>query len=153
MPTIHIVPVKCRELLFDPDAAPLFREYAAECSIPELGAISPQRDIYEAMEKNGVAHFFGAYDGVHLVGFAVMLIYILPHYGSKVATTESLFLAKLSRGWGNGVSLMKYLENYARERDCKAFLYTAPRGGRLARLLSLFKEYRRTNDVFLRQLN
>lgn len=145
-----IKPVSYATILDDPKAEALLAEYAAECSMPELGPPSPQRELYEVLEKSGGFQAFGVYSHETLVGFASILIYCLPHYGVKIATTESIFILESQRGRGHG--LLGYLNEYARENGCVAFLYTAPVGSRFDRMMSVMNEYRHTNNVYLRSL-
>lgn len=145
-----IKPVGYAELLKHAD---LLAEYAAECSIHEIGAINPQPDIYEAMERAGISRMFGAFSEGFLIGFASMLVTVLPHYGQKTATVESLFVSEPFRKTGAGLGLMAAMEDYASEAGCKAMLYSAPTGGKLERLLSRRKGSRRTNAVFCIALN
>ena len=134
------------------DAEDLLAEYAAECSIPEIGTVNPQPEMYAAMERAGAVRMFGAFYEGKLVGLASVLITVLPHYGQKAATIESLFVAKSFRSKGLGPELMRAVEAHAKEAGCKAILYSAPSGGKLERLLSKRKDMRRTNSVFCRPL-
>jgi GNAT superfamily N-acetyltransferase len=133
-------------------ATDLLAEYAAECSIPEIGEVCPQPAIYEALERAGVVQVFGGYADGQLVGFASLLLTVLPHYGRKTATVESLFVAQVYRTSGIGAALMEAMESAARDAGCAAILYSAPAGGKLERLLDLRRAYRRTNAVFCRSL-
>jgi GNAT superfamily N-acetyltransferase len=121
-------------------ATDLLAEYAAECSIAEIGPVDPQAALYQTMETLG------------MVGFASLLMTILPHYGRKVATLESLFVGKDARSSGLGRELMAAVEQHARQNGCVAILYSAPAGGQLERVLMLRKGYHRTNSVFCRSL-
>ena len=140
------------DILADPHAQELIGEYAAECSIPAIGRIEPQIEMYRALEESGMMRCFGVYDGNTLVGFASVLISILPHYGRKVATVESLFVASAHRP-KHGKDLLKTLETDAAEADCEAILYSARAGSQLELLLLLKSAYRFTNSVFCRRLN
>jgi GNAT superfamily N-acetyltransferase len=129
---------------------PLLAEYAAECSIPEIGPAHPQPQIYAAMEKNGLMQCFGApWEGA-FAGFGSVLTPVLPHYGLKVATVESLFVSQDKRRCGLGRELMRMIEQYSREQSSVGILYSAPAGGQLERVLDRSKHYRRTNTVFYR---
>ena len=134
------------------EAKELLQEYAKECSIPEIGQINPRADLYTTMEKSGMFSIFGAFSGDVLVGFAALLIYVLPHYGRKIATPESLFVAKAYRSGAIGSDLMQTIEDYATQEGCAAILYSAPHGGQLERVLALREPYRRTNSTFCRSL-
>lgn len=139
------------DILGAPNAEGLLNEYAAECSIPEIGLISPQAKMYEAMEASGLLHLFGAFLGEDLIGFATLLIYVLPHYGCKVAASESLFVAIKHRR-GIGMRLLETIESHAQEQGCAAILYSAPVDSQFETLLSLQDKYRRTNSAFCRSL-
>ena len=97
-------------ILQDESAAALLSEYAAECSIPEIGETAPQEALYAQMENAGMMSCFGVFFGDSLVGFATILVYVLPHYGRRVASVESLFIAKAHRDGGNGSELMRTIE-------------------------------------------
>jgi hypothetical protein len=129
------------------DYPELLEAYAAECSIPLIGQINPQPKTYELMEQAGILKCFGFFEGHSLVGFVTVLTTVLPHYGKKVATVESIYAKR------GGKDLMDAVENYAKESGCVAILYSAPSGGRLERLLSLKKNIKRTNAIFCRDLS
>ena len=133
--------------------AELVKEYAAECSLPEIGEVQPNGEIYAAMERVGVAQVFAAFDGEQMIGFAAVLTPVNPHYSKRVAVLESIFVTQSARKTPIGRDLMRTVEAYAKEIGCKAILYSAPTGGKLERmLLKLWKRYRQTNTVFCRPL-
>lgn len=142
-----IKPVKCADWLEIPEAQPMIAEYAEECSIPAIGKINPQGRAYAAMEDAGLMQSFVAYDGEGLAGFANVLTPVMPHYGVRVATSETLFIAKRS---GLGTDLMRAMEEYAKRVGCVGILVSAPTGGRFERYLDASKQYQRTNSVFFR---
>lgn len=128
----------------------LIAEYGEECSIPGIGPINPQGQIYSALEQAGALNCFGAFDGDKMVGFALLLQPIIPHYGVKVGTPESLFVAKTSIA---GRELMAHVEQFAKDAGSVGILYSAPVGGRFERYLEASKEYQRTNAVFFRRFD
>lgn len=139
------------ELFSDTRCAELIDEYAAECGIALVGKPAPRRDIYENLEASGLGQCFAAYEQGELVGFAMLVTSVVPHYGLACATPESIFV---KRGSHSGTALMRALEEYAMERGCRAIFYTAPANSRMARLLFLCAdEYRNTNHVFAKRLN
>lgn len=148
----EIRPLRYGDILGAQNSAELLAEYSEECSIPEIGEPNPQNALYARMEAAGFMHCFGAFEDGSLIGFAAVLFYVLPHYGKKVASVESLFLAKNRRSNGAGSELMSTLEHEAKTNGCEAILYSAPTGGQLERLLSAKKSCRRTNAVFTRKL-
>lgn len=145
-----IRPASYAQILNDPNAKLLLYEYALECSIPELGYASPQAELYELLERSGGFQAFGVYEQLELQGFATVLDYVLPHYGAKVATSESIFVSKNHPK--AGMDLLVTVEEYAARKDCLAFLYSAPVGSRFDRLLATSNRYRHTNNVYLKTL-
>lgn len=131
----------------------LIAEYAEECSITAIGEIDPQSEIYAKLENVGMSQSFMVYSGGEEIGFAIVLTPVLPHYGKRVATMESLFVSKDHRSSGAGRILMKAVEDYAKQIGCAGILYSSPTGGQLERLLEASKEYQRTNAVFFRRLD
>lgn len=131
----------------------LIAEYAAECSIPAIGEINPQHDTYAAMENVGLLQSFMVLDDARKVGFAIVLTPVLPHYGKRIATLESLFVAKGNRSSSAGRELMRAVEKYAESAGCVGILYSAPAGGQLEGLLNARREYQRTNAVFFRRFD
>jgi len=143
---ITIKHVRYAEIESAPNYAEIIAEYGAECSIPEIGPVSPQPSLYAALEQSGGFHLFGVYSGETLIGFVSVLIYTLPHYGQKIATTESIFLAAAHRNSSTGADMLHLAKLLAKEQGCKVLLCTAPVGSRFGRLLSL--QSRHTNDVY-----
>lgn len=148
---MEIKEVSFRQILSELHAAALFAEYAEECSLPELGKVNPQEQLYDAMERSGGMKAFAVYAGMQMIGFATLLIYSVPHYGKKIAATESVFV---SRGYRSlaGNKLLAHLESFAKERGCEALLYSAPFASRFAALLQARKDCRLSNSIYLKKL-
>lgn len=144
-----IEPCAVNEIL---DSTELIAEYAAECSIPAIGEINPHRELYALMEKSGLMQCFMARDEQN-IGFAIVLMPVMPHYGKRIATLESIFIAADKRTGGAGRKLMDAIEAHTASEGCVGILYSAPAGGRLERLLESSKQYHRTNAVFYRRLS
>jgi hypothetical protein len=140
------------DVLGDANAQEMLEAYAAECSIPALGKVNPQPEIYSALEQSGASRCFGVFEGDKTIGFSNVLYSIIPHYGSKVAVVESLFLIQEHRYGGNGLALMASIEDDARTYDCVGIFYSAPIKSRLASLLMALPEYVGTNFVYYRSL-
>ena len=147
-----ILPIHFSQILEAPNAIELLAEYAAECSIPEIGEINPQAELYARMEQSGSFQVFGAFEGEELIGFAAVLVYLNPHYGKMIATVESIFLSPVHRTSTAGNGLMNAIEEYARGKECEAILYSAKAGTSFEKLLSILKPYQRSHSVFLRHL-
>lgn len=130
----------------------LLQEYAAECSIPEIGTPQPSSQVYEALERAGVLQCFAAFHVEHIVGFATVLLPIMPHYSKRVATVESIFITESARKSGIGMELMNAVEEFAKDAGCAAILWSAPTGGKLERVLRADRHYRNSNAVFVRNL-
>jgi GNAT superfamily N-acetyltransferase len=132
------------------DQPELLAEYAAECGVAALGPISPQWEMYERMQAAGLLQMFGVYVDGGMVGFANVLVSVLPHYGFIASTVESLFVAQAHRNSGAGARLMKTIERHARDRECKAVFYGAPAGGKMEGLLG--KRYARASSMYYKPL-
>lgn len=150
---IAIKPITCDDMEHSPNLGELLAEYAAESRIEGLEAhkTGVQVGTYRALEAAGVLHMLGAYEGDKLVGFLLMLVSVLPHYGVKAATTESYFVQAMHRSGGAGAKLLHEAERIAREAGAVGLLVSAPAGGRLARVLP-HAGYTHTNEVFFRSL-
>jgi GNAT superfamily N-acetyltransferase len=137
--------VRYSDILGAPNAAELISEYAQECVVQ----IDPQVEAYRAMERAGAFVAFGVYDGDVLVGFASVLMAVMPHDGRKVGTVESIFVSEGHRR-DTGGSLMLALEDYAQSAGCADLLYTARVGSRMEWILSHRKKCRHTHSVHTR---
>lgn len=153
MGVTSVVPVAYSEILGAANAAELLAEYAAECSLPEIGAIDPQAATYAAMERTGAFQCFGVFADGALVGFASLLVYVNPHYNKPVATVESLFVAAAHRSGEAWYQLKAALKEHSRKRGSVVLLVSALVNSKLARLLFLDEdEFRLSHHVFLGRL-
>ena len=84
----------------------LLTKYAEESAIPGMGNPSPSFDQYKQLESSGALHPIGAWKGDDLVGFVLVLVWTIPHYGRKAASTESFFVEPLARPQGFGLKLL-----------------------------------------------
>lgn len=144
--------VSFRDIVADPRAEFLFAEYAEECSIGELGQINPQCGLYQQMEDSGAMQAFGVYLDGGLVGFATVLTWIVPHYGRKISSTESIFIASAHRSTVSGRDFLSFLESFAKGKGAHDFQCTAPTGSRFERFLEMCGDYRRTNSIHVKAL-
>lgn len=127
--------------------------YAEESAIKELQAAGPGPDIesYRRLEASGALRCMSARQDGMLIGFAFVLIAVLPHFGVKTASMESLFILKSHRKHGAGLALMRFAESVARASGAAGLLVSAPVGGRLERILPGVG-YQATNRVFYKPL-
>lgn len=146
---VTVKPVSVKDILACPE---MFTAYAAECSIPEIGPVNPQTEMYVAMERTGQMHSFGLFKDGEMIGFVTVFVYVLPHYGRKIGAVESIYLGKRNRLGRNGFALMKAAEECAKANGCMVILYSGRVGTDFERLLSLHGAYKHTNSVFLRSL-
>jgi hypothetical protein len=137
--------VRYLDILGAPNAAQLISEYAEECTV----AINPQVEAYGAMERAGAFFSFGVYDTGTLVGFASVLMAVMPHDGRKIGTVESIFVSEGHRR-DTGGSLMLALEKHAEESGCTELLYVARVGSRMEWILEHRKKCRHTHSVHTR---
>lgn len=146
-----VVRIPVASIFEDPAWPDLEKEYAAECSIAMIGPIQPQPQIYDAMEKAGVLRCFGAYRNGDMIGFATVLIPVLPHYGKRPATVESLFVTKGERKGGTFARLRRAIKDGVRDVS-EVMLYSAPAGGAMEMILSHDPACVKTNVIFAEKL-
>lgn len=144
---LRVLPIRYSDVL----GSPLIEEYAADCGIDAIGKPDPQVEMYEQMESIGLMRVFGLYRDALLIGFAAVLVSVLPHYGKKVATVESLYVTTKHRGLASG-KLLKAVEAYAGASGCVSILYSAPALSDFSRMLANRGDYRRTSSVYCRRL-
>lgn len=135
MPSIEIRLSSVADVLNAPNFGALAAEYAAECATRELGEPRPVWTTYANLEAAGVLHTFAAWRGAELIGFLVMLVSQLPHYGTVTAMTESIFVADQARKGGAGLRMLRAAEAFAREHGAAALMVSGPSTGRLAKVL------------------
>ena len=145
----EIMRTSVRHLFACDEITGLLQEYADQSSNPELPSANPKQELYLGMEEAGFLHVIAAFLGNELIGFATVVVAVLPHYGVPVATMESIFVRDRHRRSGAGIKLVREAEALARDEGAKGLLVTAPAGGRLSRVMPKIG-YRETNTVFFR---
>ena len=138
------------ELESAPNLKALFDAYEEESSIAGMPSNSPQVHTYRMLEKSGVLQCIGAFKGEELIGFVCVLTTILPHYGARMSSTESIFVAKEHRASRAGMYLIREAERLAERLQSVGLAVCAPIGGRLDQLLPLIG-YEPTNRVYVRR--
>lgn len=152
MSEVRIASCRAGDIFDDPASAELFAEYAGECANPVTGAAPPVRAMYEALEESGAVRCVAAYCDGALCGFACVSMVVAPEFEMRWARVERLFVGRAARPTGLGAMLMRRIEDDARDAGCVDIYYSAPIGSRLAKLLFLREEYRKTNHIFTRRL-
>jgi GNAT superfamily N-acetyltransferase len=111
-----------------------------------------QVDMYQNMEKFGILYALGAFKDDELAGFALLTVTVVPHYGVKVGSTESIFVAVEHRKGGPGLRLLREAECWAKELGAVGMLVSSPYGARLAEVLPR-AGYKPSNQVFFKGLS
>jgi GNAT superfamily N-acetyltransferase len=151
MPSISIRPCTVSDMENAHNLAALLAEYGVESAIEGLGQPSAQIETYRQMEALGMLCLIGAFQGDELVGFLIMIVSVLPHYGKRIASTESFFVASAARKGGAGLKLLCEAERLAKSLGAMGFFVSAPTNSRLDSVLTA-KQYRHTNQVFFKVL-
>lgn len=151
MDSILVHKITLADIQNAPNCASLMAGYADECAIAELTPHDPQYAQYAAMEQAGFTHFLGAYCGDRLIGFVVILIATLPHFGKRIATTESLYVEPGQRRTGAGLDLIRRAQTFAQEQGAMGLFICAPVGSTLSKLLPAIG-YRQTNQTYFKGL-
>lgn len=147
--TITIRPCAVSEIEDAPNLAALLAEYGEESAIDGLGGQDAQIETYHQMEDIGALFPVGAFDGDALVGFLLMIVSILPHYGKRVASSESFFVTNSARKKGAGLKLLREAERMAQDLGALGLFISAPMGSRLYQVLEA-KRYAETNRIFFK---
>ena len=150
---ITVRPSTFSEIQQAPNIESVLAGYYAESAIPEIEKhkVGVQWPMYEGLESTGRLVVYAAWDGDTLAGSLIFLDSMLPHYGVDVAIVESYYVLPEYRKTGAGLKLLVEAELEATRRGAKAFMASAPIGGRLAEVLPGLG-YRETNRVFARAL-
>jgi GNAT superfamily N-acetyltransferase len=151
-PILTVRRVGCAEVMEHADFPELAAAYAEECRIAGLPMPDGKLEIYQMLEGGGCFQGLGAFLGERLIGFAVVIAAVTPHYGVQIAVTESLFVGKPYRKTGAGLALLRAAEDYARSVGSPGLLVSAPTGGVLARVLERKKGFRETNRAFFKEV-
>src|ERR1700723_3378204 len=117
----------------------LIEEYAKESAIHGLPHPNAKMSLYKQIETAGAIYPFAAYLRGALIGFATVLMSIIPHYGIGIAVTESLYVAEEHRKTGAGIKLINTAKGCAKHHGSPGILICAPTGGVLAELLAKSK--------------
>lgn len=138
--------IKVAELFSYPEFPGLVDEYMAESGNLKLPK-NPQIEIYQAIEDAGRLGVVAVFNGSHLVGFAVFILTVLPHYSTVTASVESIFITKKQRKGAAGLVLIEEMKRYAKDQGAQGVYIGCRVGSRLERLLEkLGKE--KINSVF-----
>jgi len=135
------------DLESDPAFYALVDGYTRECAIPEFTPGEVQVDTYNLMEQAGALHTFAVRTGNTLVGFLLILLHKLPHFGVRTAVVESIYVDPEHRG-GVGLSVVTAAKNFAAEQGVRGLLMSAPVGSQLSQLLPHL-DFRHTNETFM----
>ncbi|GAB3458480.1 GNAT family N-acetyltransferase [Insolitispirillum peregrinum] len=152
MARVSVRPCSCSEIFEHPDFDRLRREYGEETAIAGLPDPQSKLEVYFSLEGSGTFQAYGAFCGAELVGFAAVIVPMMPHYGVCVAVMESLFVGWDWRRSGAGIALIRAAERHARTARAPGLLISAPVVGPLAEVLERMRGYRETNRIFLKEL-
>lgn len=151
MSSLHIRTLTLAEALAQPHLPALLQAYGEESALQELEPAEMQTAIYQAMEANGCLHLLAAFDGDDMVGLLALIVSVLPHYGKRVASTESFFVSEDARKTGAGLALLRAAEKHAQELGAVGLMVSAALHSRLARVMWGL-DYRPTHRVYFKEL-
>ncbi len=139
------------EIFSSPNFETLRDQYIAEGKVAGMPHPDVKEAAYRLMESQGAMTCYGAFMGDLLVGFAVLLAPVIPHYGVHVVTADSLFVGWDYRKTGAGLRLIRTIERFARGLKAPGILLSSPSRGRLAGVLPRMG-YHETHQVFFKRL-
>lgn len=149
--SVDIREVSVAEIARAPNIHALLDEYGEESGLEGMPPPAWQLDVYLQMEEAGFLHPLGAYEGGRLLGFLLLLVHSVPHYGAVIAVSESFFVASADRSTGAGMKLLKAAEKKAVALEAVGLLVSSPAHGRLGEVLAK-TEYVVSNVVYFRSL-
>ena len=153
MPGMEIKALTVDEFLSRPEWPALIREYAVESALePFADTATPQWDAYQALMDQGALVVLGAFDADRLIGFLAVVVTVLPHFGVRMACTESYFVASAARNTGAGLALLREAQAVAQAAEAHGLLVSAPEGSRLARVLAA-TDYKPSHRVFFKEVS
>ena len=135
------------------DNTHLMDGYNRESSIDGMPTATAHHPSYLQLERAGALHCFGAYIGESMVGFATVIISVLPHYSARAAVMESIFVDPQNRKIGAGIKLFRAVQRYATDNGACGLLISAPVDGHFARMLNHPRSgFKHTNQIFFKRL-
>lgn len=137
------------------DTAPnweaLCEEYYLEGGVPGMPHPTRKMSNYRKMEEVGLLHPYSAVLDDELIGFAFVLVSVLPHYGYIAAIMESIFVAAAKRKSGAGLKLLGLGYQKAADVGAPGLLVSTPYGGVLSKVLPSLG-YTEVSKVFFKQV-
>lgn len=147
--SINVVRCEVDDLINSEGLDKVLAAYADECAYADLPKPSPHFDTYRLLEASGNMQAIGAWDDETLVGFAIVVCYISPHYGRVLAVTESMFMLEPHRSG----RLVKAVEKVAQDRGAVGLLISAPAEGDLDQALTQPRHgYRKVAHAYLKEV-
>ena len=120
MPGMEIKALTVDEFRSRPEWPALIREYAVESALePFADTATPQWDAYQALLDQGALVVLGAFDADRLIGFLAVVVTVLPHFGVRMACTESYFVASAARNTGAGLALLREAQAVAQAAEAQ----------------------------------
>lgn len=144
--------------LFDNDnASELFSLYSKE-SQSELVSIqqAPDRAIYEQLEETGTLDTVAVVpsdDTTKIVGFAVMITTVMPHYSQLGSTIESLYIHPDYRKGNIFKSMLERIKDIAVSKGSFNLFLSAPVGSRLDTIASRSSSLCNTHKMYTMDLS
>jgi GNAT superfamily N-acetyltransferase len=135
------------ELFQDKNFDELVKQYELESLVDGFPKADLQFNMYRAMESKGIFFTLVAHVDDDLVGFLTLFTSVLPHSGKMFGSVESFFVDKQHRKSGAGIELLRAAEELAESSGAVGLVLTAPKGGKLSRVMSRSK-YRQTHETF-----
>lgn len=122
-------------------------DYATESGNPCFGEANPQIDKYLVLEDMDRMKASAAFEDDVIVGFVAVIVSPHLHYGTEIATIDTLWLDQSHRKGSAGLRLIREAQRLAKEEfGVDNLLCSAPAGSRLSTLLA--KIARKTDECF-----
>lgn len=145
-----------QQMYEDPDFHDLVAEYSAECAIDGMPSPEYRMQSYLQLELAGALKAFAAFDAPNwmapsqMVGFAVTVSPVIPHYGFTVTVLESMFVGRAWRKSRTWKMLLNAVEDHAKLKGSPGLLANAPHEGDFATVLPRIG-YKPVSGAFFRK--
>lgn len=148
----EIKQIKVSDFIADPGHLDILQEYAKESANPDMPPVNANMELYGKLEQIGMLKILGAYESGLLIGCTTVLITLNPHYNQTIGTVESFFVKEQHRKSGIGLRLLQEAEKITKESGAVALFLSARVDSDLEKVMSSFKNYKKTNTIFFKKL-
>lgn len=145
-----VTTVPFEELEHAPNLHDMLDEYSIESRLSGMPPPIPHMDSYHLLVKADLLTTLCAYEEDTIIGFLLLLVNMMPHYSTPVATVESFFVPQAHRSTGAGLKLLIAAQKIAQEKGAAGILVAAAVNSDFDRLMSSMYSYTKSHNAYFR---